>query len=115
MVADEIEHGKQFSAWAQPEPAPQLLQEQGSGLRRTEEEDRIDLGDVHALAEHVRHENPPERAVWVAEPSIDLLALLDRLIAEHDRRGFSAPIERLRHEARMFAAGAESDRRALRS
>ena len=59
-VADEVEDGQASLAFMQPQPAAQLLEEDGGGLRGAQEEHRIDLRDVHTFVEEVDSEQRGE-------------------------------------------------------
>jgi hypothetical protein len=63
LAADEVEHGQAWLLVGQAQPPAQLLKEDGGALGGTQEQDRVDGGDVDTLVEQVDGEEYPYLAV----------------------------------------------------
>ena len=61
-LSDEVEDGQAVLAFGQSQAASELLQEDGQGLGRTQEENRIDLRDIDALIVEVDDEDEADPA-----------------------------------------------------
>ena len=70
IVGDEVENRAHLLVVVATQAAPDLLEKHGDRLGRPQEKDRVDLGNVDALVEHVTREDGAE--LTALEPS-DLL------------------------------------------
>src|SRR5215217_258211 len=63
LAADEVEHGQAWLVVGQAQPPAQLLKEDGGALGGTQEQHRVDGGDVDTLVEQVDGEEYPHLAI----------------------------------------------------
>ena len=62
VLADEVEDRQNRLVPCPPQPAPELLQEQGRALGRPQQQDGVDVGQVEPLVEQVRREESVDLA-----------------------------------------------------
>ena len=58
VVSDEVDDGEHLAVGVESQAAPQLLNEDGRGLRGTQEQDAVDRRNIDALVEYVGHDQP---------------------------------------------------------
>src|SRR3954453_3145414 len=108
LLPDEVDDRERGLVVAQPQTAPQLLSEYGGRLRGPQEQDRVDVGDVDAFAQHVDAEDAAQR------PAAEALEKLAPLILRRDRAdgaaGHPERVESLGHEARVLDRDAKPQR-----
>ena len=106
LLAYEVEHRQALLARSQAQTSSQLLEEDGERLRRTQEEHRVDLGDIDTLVVDIDGKDELEPAVLqiiAGLPSCFLIRI------GTDRFGLDACLaEPLCHETGMGFADAEA-------
>jgi hypothetical protein len=108
LLSDEIDDRQVRLALGAAQPAPKLLGEHRGAVRGAQQQDRVDAGDVDALAEHIDREHGPEVTDLQASQRGRPLGL-GCLTRKCDRResGSAKPV---RHELGVLDGNAEAER-----
>jgi hypothetical protein len=106
-LAHKIEDRKAVFLRGVAQTASELLQKDGQALGRTQKEDRIDLGHVHAFAEFVDCEKERERAIFKFVQKVGTIVSIQAGDKCCGRQ--AAQAELFGHELRMPDRDTESD------
>ena len=107
VLADEVEDQARGLASVLPQAAAELLEEQGGAVRRAQQEERVDVGQVHALVEEVDGEENGDFAA--AQPVERGPALLLRAVAPDGCGRNAGLLEHPGHEPRVVDTHAEAE------
>jgi hypothetical protein len=108
LAAGDVEDGEDVLVPAAPEAAPELLDEDRRALGGTEQEEGVDVGDVHALVEKIddaEHLDPS-----AGEVPLGPVALLPRRVVSQGPGSEALAREPLRDDASVRLVHAEGQR-----